>query len=1137
MPTPVSVAREFLTLEASRAVEEAVVVARRRGHSQTTSLHALSAFLSLPSSSLLREAISRVRSSIYTHRLQFKALELCFNVSLDRLPSSKTTAPDEPPISNSFMAAIKRSQATQKRHPENFHLNHHLNQQNQQSSVKVELQQLILSILDDPVVSRVFGEAGFKSYDIKLSIVRPPRVFNSRCPPPLFLCNLTGNDTELGKKSFNFPFSGFSCGLANSDGGDENCRRIGEVLMRKKERNPLLVGVCANDALQSFKEIVERGDVLPVEITGLSFNSIEKEVLEFINGSGSERLLRSRFEELEKLIEGCSGPGIVVSFGDLKAFIDENIVDSGQFVVTELMKLLELHREKLWLMGTAASYETYLKFIRRFPSVEKDWDLQLLPITSLRPSIGGFYSRPHSLMESFVPLGGFFSTPSDLKGPLSSKNQSISRCNLCNEKYEQEVSSILQGGCTLSVADQYKASLPSWLQTTELSQNKGFDVSKVKDDGAVLNAKVIGLQKKWTDICQRLNHISPMAEADISRVGPQVLPGIVGHPFVADRKDKVDNCCSSVHASPSKSSCKNVFPTSSIGFQKFPTPNQKMPIRLVCEGNDDNLQEKPSKSESFQTESLSSPACPLSSSGIPSCHASPATSVTTDLGLGTLYAPTTHTEPKNPIFQAHKERLQDFSGCSPSKVDVVSPNVSSPLQDFSGCFPSKVDLVSPNVTSPPVRPPSCSTPHSSGHFDPRDVKTLWRSLAEKVGRQNEVIYDISETIAHCRTGNVRRHGTSLRRDIWFSFLGPDRIAKRRIAEALAEIIFGSRKNLIFVDLSSEGGITCSSSIFGCQEIKGYDIKFRGKTIVDYIAEEISKKPLSIVFLENVDKADLLAQNSLTQAIRTGKFSDLHGRETSINNAIFITTSGDLKDKPISSGNELINFYEERILRAESWQMQILIGRVSEDTTICKNSNVLVTSRILANKRKLTGSGEAIERPEFLETTKRACRTSTKCLDLNLPAHEIEENYANSVNDEDSNSASDYSDSWLEEFIDQVDKRVVFKPFDFDALADKVLKEINKSFRNTFESNEVLLEIDLKVMEQILAAAWLSDENSAIEDWVKQVLGRSFADIRRQSFSGVVKSGSSTVLKLVACEGLLTEEKASGICLPSTIILN
>ncbi|KAA8549415.1 hypothetical protein F0562_001112 [Nyssa sinensis] len=336
-------------------------------------------------------------------------------------------------------------------------------QQNNQSSiscVKVELKYFILSILDDPIVSRVFGEAGFRSCDIKLAIVHPPtvsRFSRSRCPP-LFLCNLTDSESS-NRWGFNFPFAGVS-GFENGDG---NCRRIGEVFVNKKGRNPLLVGICANDALSSFIESVQKGKggVLPAEIDGLSVICIEKEISEFLAKIGSEEMMGLKFKELGDLVVCCSGPGIVVNFGELKAFVDDESVDAS-----------------------------------RFPSIEKDWDLHLLPITSSQPSVGGLFSKP-SLMGSFVPLGGFFSSPSEFKNLLGSTNQSTTRCGLCNEKYEQEASVVLKGGSTISVADQYSANLPSWLQMAKCDTSKKMDVAKAKDDDrTVLNCRTNGAAEK-----------------------------------------------------------------------------------------------------------------------------------------------------------------------------------------------------------------------------------------------------------------------------------------------------------------------------------------------------------------------------------------------------------------------------------------------------------------------------------------------------------------------------------------------------------------------------------------------------------------------------------------------------------------
>lgn len=398
-----------MTEEAAGALDDAVAVARRRSHAQTTSLHAVSALLALPSSTL-REACARARSSAYSQRLQFRALELCVGVSLDRLPTTK--AQEEPPISNSLMAAIKRSQANQRRHPETFHLYQQLQQYHNSnnihcnsssssppsiSTVKVELRHFILSILDDPIVSRVFGEAGFRSCDIKLAILNPPtisRFSRTRCPP-LFLCNFS--DSDLSKRGFSFPFSGVNLDVESVN---ENSRRIGDVLVKKSGKNPLLVGFCANDALNEFLDCVHKAKtgVFPQEIDGLSLISVEKEIFEFLDKGAGEELLGLKFKEVSDLVDGCKGPGVVINYGDLKLFVDHG--ESGEaanYVVSRLSKMMEVHCGKLWLIGAASSYDTYIKFSARFPSIEKDWDLHLLPITSSRPPTG-VYAKSGSVV-------------------------------------------------------------------------------------------------------------------------------------------------------------------------------------------------------------------------------------------------------------------------------------------------------------------------------------------------------------------------------------------------------------------------------------------------------------------------------------------------------------------------------------------------------------------------------------------------------------------------------------------------------------------------------------------------------------------------------------------------------------------
>ncbi|CAN1164833.1 Protein SMAX1-LIKE 8, partial [Linum perenne] len=155
----------------------------------------------------------------------------------------------------------------------------------------------------------------------------------------------------------------------------------------------MLLGACASDALKRFVDRLKNNSTnsLPSEIAGISVFVVEFE---------EKEKLGQKFDELGRVLEACSGRGIVASFGDLESLIgDDNDDDSsstGSYMVSKLTEFLERFKEKLWLIGAAASYDVYSKFLKRFHSVEKDWDLQLLPITSSSSSIS-----KSSLLGSF----------------------------------------------------------------------------------------------------------------------------------------------------------------------------------------------------------------------------------------------------------------------------------------------------------------------------------------------------------------------------------------------------------------------------------------------------------------------------------------------------------------------------------------------------------------------------------------------------------------------------------------------------------------------------------------------------------------------------------------------------------------
>jgi ATP-dependent Clp protease ATP-binding subunit ClpA len=162
MRSGASAVQHLLSAAALGVLKHAVTEARRRGHPQVQPLHVVSM--------LLAHAGSRLRQACMLSHPQnaqsaeCRALEVCFNVALDHLPQS-AAAPQagQPILSNALMAALKRAHAHQRRGcPEHQH--------SPLLAVKVEIDQLIISILDDPSVSRVMKEAGFSSTNVKFNL-------------------------------------------------------------------------------------------------------------------------------------------------------------------------------------------------------------------------------------------------------------------------------------------------------------------------------------------------------------------------------------------------------------------------------------------------------------------------------------------------------------------------------------------------------------------------------------------------------------------------------------------------------------------------------------------------------------------------------------------------------------------------------------------------------------------------------------------------------------------------------------------------------------------------------------------------------------------------------------------------------
>lgn len=413
MRTGICTIPQALTPEATTVVKQAVTLARRRGHAQVTPLHVASAMLA-SSTGLLRRSCLQSHS----HPLQCKALELCFNVALNRLPAS-TSSPllsphtPHPSLSNALVAAFKRAQAHQRRGSVE-------NQQQPILALKIEVEQLIISILDDPSVSRVMREAGFSSTQVKNRVEQAvslevcsqaQKAPNNHPKDQSVNTSNTPKPLALGSSNVSLSLhSGLAGPPAQSNNKPAEPAHANDVVsvmeaMMGKRRNTIVVGECVASAeavVRGVMEKLERGhsNGSSVELTmrspPIQFMSLP--ILSMRNSSRDE--VEQRLVELRGVVKSCVGRslGVVLYLGDVQGVCEMwlNFVEHRrrmmmsysycplEHIVMEVKKWVcgggvgEVNK-RVWLLGVA-TLRTYMKCKAGHPSLETVWELHPLTV-------------------------------------------------------------------------------------------------------------------------------------------------------------------------------------------------------------------------------------------------------------------------------------------------------------------------------------------------------------------------------------------------------------------------------------------------------------------------------------------------------------------------------------------------------------------------------------------------------------------------------------------------------------------------------------------------------------------------------------------------------------------------------------
>ncbi|KAJ8754722.1 hypothetical protein K2173_012111 [Erythroxylum novogranatense] len=504
--------QQSLTAEAANVVKQAITLARRRGHAQVTPLHVANTMLAA-STGLLRTACLQSHS----HPLQCKALELCFNVALNRLPASTSspmlgTHPQQyPPISNALVAAFKRAQAHQRRGSVE-------NQQQPLLAVKIELEQLIISILDDPSVSRVMREAGFSSTQVKSNVEQAVslEICSQSSPSSVSSCK--------AKDKYVLTLSHQSQPPLNQAGAqaskptlldpirNEDIASVIDNLMDKR-RSVVIVGECLSaleGVVQGVINKVYKGDVAEnlrkvkfVKFSGSSFGNLSRLEAE------------QKLEDLKVHVRTYMGQGVVLNLGDLKWVTEYRASSSSEqrrscfcpveHMIMELGKLVcgvGDNNGRFWLLGIA-TFQTYMKLKSGYPSLQTLWGLRpvTIPAASLRLTlISDSDLQSQSTSNKAENESSWIIIESD-------EEKQLTCCSDCSANFENEARSFRS---TTSKSDSTSSSLPIWLQQYK-NENKVHSTNGDKDCISIKD-----LCKKWNSICGSIHRQSNSSEKTLT---------------------------------------------------------------------------------------------------------------------------------------------------------------------------------------------------------------------------------------------------------------------------------------------------------------------------------------------------------------------------------------------------------------------------------------------------------------------------------------------------------------------------------------------------------------------------------------------------------------------------------------------
>jgi len=153
-------------------------------------------------------------------------------------------------------------------------------------------------------------------------------------------------------------------------------------------------------------------------------------------------------------------------------------------------------------------------------------------------------------------------------------------------------------------------------------------------------------------------------------------------------------------------------------------------------------------------------------------------------------------------------------------------------------------------------------------------------LHQRVVGQDEAVSAVANAVRRSRSGLQ-----SPNRPIGsFMFLGPTGVGKTELAKALAEFLFDDETAIVRLDMSEyQERHTVARMIGAPPGYVGYDEGGQ-------LTEAISRRPYSVILLDEIEKAHSEVFNVLLQVLDDGRLTDGKGRTVDMSNTVVIMTS-------------------------------------------------------------------------------------------------------------------------------------------------------------------------------------------------------------------------------------------------------